>query len=376
MLQAGGCLRRTVPPPPPGGTYLSESAGASFEQAVLLEGPAVEEGANIARFTLQGAFRSKQKPEDVYIAAGDQGIVVSHTEGHTWQQITTPLASAVDVAVLENGVLVATGTGPEGQGFILRSLDEGLSWQTVLTIPVPTDERPFRIIGDRNVQATVILTIELDPFDGNRLYAGSNLGGILVGEQSAKVWRTIHSLTPERFDPSQSTTRSSVEKLMPSPHIKGQVLVITAEKKLWAVTSDGQTKITIPVEQTEQEKKFFIAKGDYAVVDAALSPANPDLMLVGVEGGVVLSRDRGQTWQVLPVPVESVINFNSLRVAVSPTNPNRFLVGINNVIYRSEDAGATWNTFSLGLTGYEITNILINPVNASKVLVITAPVNA
>lgn len=376
MVQAGGCLRRSVPPPPPGGTYLSESAGASFEQAVILEGPGTEEGANIARFSLQGAFRSKQKPEDIYIAAGDQGLVVSHTEGRTWREIPTPLSSAVDVAVLENGVLVATGTGPEGQGFIIRSLDEGLSWQTVLTIPIPTDERPFRIIGDRNVQATVILTIELDPFDGNRLYAGSNLGGILVGEQSAKVWRTIHSLTPERFDPSQSTTRSSVEKLIPSPHTRGEVLVITAEKKLWSVTAAGQTKVTIPVEQTEQEKKFFISKGDYAVLDAAFSLTNPGLLLAGAEGAIVVSRDRGQTWEVLPVPVEAVINFNSLRVAVSPTNPNRFLVGINNVVYRSEDAGATWNTFSLGLAGYEITNILINPVNASKVLVITAPVNA
>lgn len=375
-LQAGGCFRRTPAPPPPGGTYLSESAGASFEQAVTLEGEGVEEGSHTASFDLRGAFRSKQKPETVYIAAAEQGVVVSHNEGKTWQQIPTPLTSAEDVALLDNGVLVVTGTGPEGQGYVLRSLDEGKSWQTVLTIPVPSDERPFRIIGDRNVQAAVILTIEADPFDGNRLYAGSNLGGVLVGEQSAKVWKTIHTLTPERFDPSQSATRSSVTKLVPSPHVRGEVIIITAEKKMWRVTAAGQTKITVPVEQTEQEKKFFISKGDYSVLDMTFSLTNPSMLLVGAEGAVVLSRDQGQTWQVLPVPVQSVITFNSVRVTVSPTNANRFLVGINSVMYRSEDAGATWNAFSLGLPAHEIIDVLINPINASKVLLLTVPVNA
>lgn len=375
-LQAGGCLRRAPAPPPPGGTYLSESAGASFKQSVTLTGPEVAEGSHIARFNLQGSFRSKQKPETVYIAAGDQGLVVSHDEGKTWQQIATPLTSAVDVALLENGVLVATGTGPEGQGFILRSLDNGLSWQTVLTIPIPTDEGPFRIIGSRTIQAAIILTIELDPFDGNRLYAGSNLGGMLVGEQSGKVWRTIHTLTPERFDPSQSSSRSSVEKLVPSPHTRGEVVVITAENRLWRVTKDGQTKITIPVEQTEQEKKFFISKGDHEIKDVAFSRTNSNLLLAGVEGGVLLSRDAGSTWETLPVPVQSVITFNTIRASISPTNPNRFLVGINNVVYRSEDAGATWNTFSLGLPAHKITDILINPKNAAKVLLLTAPLEA
>lgn len=373
-LQAGGCLKRTPAPPPAGGTYLSESAGASFEQAVRLEGEGVEEGSHIANFDLRGAFRSKRKPETLYIAAAEQGVVVSHNEGKAWQHIPTPLTSAEDVALLDNGVLVATGTGPEGQGFVLRSLDEGKSWQTVLTIPVPSDERPFRIIGNRNVQAAVILTIEVDPFDGNRLYAGSNLGGVLVGEQSAKVWKTIHTLTPERFDPSQSATKSSVEKLVPSPHARGEVVVITAEKKLWRVTAAGQTKITIPVEQTEQEKKFFISKGDYSVVDVNFSLTNPNLLFAGVEGGVLLSRDKGQSWQLLPVPVESVITFNSVQVTISPTNASRFLVGINSVIYRSEDGGASWNTFSLGLPAHKITSILINPINASKVLLITAPI--
>lgn len=342
----------------------------------MQEGEGIEEGAHIARFDLRGAFRSKRKPETIYLAAGAQGLVVSHNEGRTWQVVLTPLTTAVDIAVLQNGVLVATGTGPEGQGFILRSLDEGKSWQTVLTIPVPEQQGPFRILGSNEVQGSVILTIEQDPFDGDRLYAGSNLGGVLVGEQSAKVWRTVHTLTPERFDPSQSAARSSVEKLAPSPHVRGEILIVTAENKLWRVTAEGQVKIAVPVEQTPQEARFFVSKGDHEVVDVAFSLTDPQVLLAGANDGVLVSRDAGTTWQELALPVESPIDFNSVRVAVSPTNTNRFLVAINGVIYRSEDAGTTWNTFSLGLIDHVVSDILINPVNAARVLVVTVPLNA
>lgn len=376
MLQAGGCLRRTPALPPPGGTYLSESAGASFEQSVKLEGEGVTEGSHLARFDLRGAHRPKNKPDTIYIAAAEEGIVVSDDSGKTWRQITTPLSSAEDVALLENGVLVATGTGPEGQGFIIRSLDSGKSWQTVLTVPIPVEQGPFQIVGGRAVIPSVVLTIEVDPFDGSRLYAGSNLGGVLVGEQSAKLWRTIHALTPGRFDPSQNSARSSIEKLVPSWHVEDELLIITAEHKLWRVTAGNQTEIPLPIEQTPEEQKFFISKGNYDIFDLALSPINKDLMLAGVGDAAVSSRDAGKTWQPLPVPVESQIRFNSIRVAISPTNANRFLIGINSVVYRSEDAGATWNTFSLGLPDHKIIDILINPLNASKVLLITDPLEA
>ena len=376
ILQTGGCLRRTPPPPPPGGTYLSKSAGASFEQSVILTGPDIVEGSHIAAFTLRGIHRPKHQPETIYIAADNQGLVVSRNGGESWEQITTPLTAAIDVVLLENGVLVATGSGPEGQGFVIRSPDDGLSWQTVLTVPVPVDQGPFQIIGNREVIASVILSIELDPFDGNRLYAGSNLGGVLVGEQSGKVWRTIHTLTPGRFDPSQNNTRSGVNVLVPSPHARGEILVITAENRLWRVNSSGQTEVTIPVEQTPAERQFFIAQGNHDVFAAAFSEQDENLLLAGIERGVAISRDGGVNWAELPVPVEAAVQFNSIRVAISPTNPNRFLVAINGVVYRSEDSGNTWNTFSLGLVSHIIAEISIHPANASRVLIVTRPVSA
>lgn len=340
----------------------------------MLTGEGVDEGEHIARFDLHGTHRPPHQPGTIYIAAGRQGLIVSNNEGITWQTIATPLTTTLDVALLANNTLVVTGTGPEGQGFLLRSPDGGQSWQTVLTVPVPVDAGPVKFVGGQTAVPSIVLTIEPDPFDANRLYAASNLGGILVGENSAKVWRTIHTLVPSRFNPSETQVRAGIKKLVPSPHKRGEVLVTNVEDKLWRVTEGNQSEIPVPVEQSEQEKKFFISKGNHSILDIAFAKTNPNLLLAGVDNAVVLSTDQGKTWQMLALPIESVIDFNTIRVAISPTNAKRFLVGVNGVVYRSEDSGATWNTFTLGLTEHAIVDILINPTNASKVLVVTRPI--
>src|SRR3989338_8696221 len=148
VLQLGGCSKTSVAPAPPGGTYFSESAGANFDQYVAIAG---EEGKHIANFPLAAAFRAPYNTSLIYIASGNRGIV--------------------------------------------KSEDGGKTWHNVLTIPLPK-KGSFALIGQAGVAPSVLLALTLDPFNTNRVYAGSSLGTIFVGEQSAKVWRSIHSIKP------------------------------------------------------------------------------------------------------------------------------------------------------------------------------------
>lgn len=357
-LALGGCAKRPVPPPPLGGTYLSESAGANFEQYVNIED---KEGEYIARLPLQAAHRPAHQPQTVYIAAGSSGLVVSKNGGQTWEVIPVPLAATSDVVALANGTLTVAGTGREGQGYILRSLDAGTSWQTVLTIPVPVTKRGFQFIQERSTAATVILSLEPDPLDPDRIYAGSNLGSIFAGEQSAKVWRTMVTLTaPSLTGINQQT---AITRLFPSPHQPGEIYLITADRALWRL-AEGQTKrLTIP--------KDFNTRRVYYVSFIANAP---QAVFVGVEDGAVISRDSGATWKELNLPVDTNSRFNSVVTVTSPTNSSRLLVAINSVVYRSEDGGQTWNTFDFVLPGHMIFDLLIDPTNASKVLAVTAPI--
>ncbi len=367
FLQLPGCTGDRLPPAPPGGVYRSTSAGASFDQAVNIAGQA---GEYIAQFELFSIFRAGQTPDNIYVAAGNNGLVESRDDGETWSVIATPLAQTLDVLLLKNGALVASGTDDDGQGYVVRSLDGGASWQTVFTVPVPLEvKRGLQIIQGASPVGSVVLSIELDPFNGDRIYAGSNLGTIFVGEQSAKLWKTIHTITNTGFNPTAQAGGASVQKIIPSPHTPGEVIVVTKQQTLLRVSAGKQEEIKVP-QYINTPPPFATGQGQKKVSDMAYIPQFPQAMLVGVEDGIVVTRDSGQSWIQLGLPVEPSQVFNSIVVAVSPTNVNRLLTAINNVVYRSEDGGQTWNTFSLGLPAHVITALSINPSNAGRVLLI------
>ena len=373
VLQASGCSSGGASLPAPGGVYSSESAGAHFDQSVAIAQS--EEGENVASFVLRGADRPANRPNEVYVAAGSNGIIFSSTGGADWQLITTPLTSVSDVVALLNGVLVAAGTDATGQGFVIRSADQGLSWQTVLTIPVPVKERRTLIGGSTQGSQSVVISIAPDPFRDDQVYAGTSLGNVLLGEQSAKTWRTISSLDDGSIASSQNRGKSAIVDIIPSPHVAGEVLLITTDGTLWRLSPEEKAELNIP-RNLEPTRRFSFSGRSRVVQGVAFISTDADVLLAGVDDGAVISRDRGETWQELPLPIDVTGDFNSATIAVSPTNNARILIGINGVVYRSEDGGLSWNTFSLGLKNHAITSLLIDPTNASNVLAITTPLGS
>lgn len=370
-LQLGGCFARPVPPPPPGGTYLSASAGANFDQSVNR----TDAEGYIAAFTLGHVTRPAHSPQMIYIAAGADDIVVSDNGGQSWAVIATPLSYVFDIAALENGTLVASGTDSGGQGYVVRSLDGAKSWEIVLTIPVPEKKQNLQLIKTKEAEQTaaVVLAIEVDPFDPDRIYAGSNVGDLYIGEQSAKTWRLAQTITFESVVSVQNQQRLATHQLIPSPHRPGEVYVITVTGALYRLQEGTQEVIRIPQDVSTRPSSVRAAKKVYSV---SFVPDFSDALFVGTQDGAVVSRDNGQTWTQLPIPISTTQQFNTSVVAVSPTNPARLLVAINEVVYRSEDGGETWNTFSLGLGTHNITSLLIDPTNAARVLAITSPVSS
>lgn len=373
VLQAGGCSRDAIKTAPTGGTYLSQSAGASFDQSGNIEG---QPGEYIAAFNLAGAYRAIHEPSLIAIAAGSHGIVVSTNNGMSWTVVGTPLKTTNDVVVLRNGTYVISGTDNAGQGFVLRSLDEGQSWQSVLTIPVPQSGRTINLIGGNTSTPSILVALTIDPFDLNHVYAGSNLGTIFSGEQSAKVWRTLYAVQRSPLDPVQDQATAGIRALVPSPHTSGELLVITGDRRLLKIKADKEEEIKVPTLIGEPAQIGFGSVGNRQVYDVSFIPGFPAALLVGVQNGAVVTRDGGQSWIELKVPVDAKQKFNTIATAVSPTNTNRILVAINSVIYRSEDGGQTWNTYALGLPNHWISYLSIDPSNASRVLLVTVPANS
>ncbi len=374
ILQASGCTSsRPATPPAAGGVYFSSSAGALFEQSVNLA-TAEESGLdNIAGFALQHAQRPAHSPQKILIGAGADGVAYSEDGGQHWQRIATPLNFVNDAALLRNGVLVASGTNGEGQGFIIRSADLGKSWDVVLTIPFPIDTGGFQLIKAPEVPTSRVVTLALDPFNEDQLYAGSSQGSIFVGEQSAKTWRMLHQLDENNLL-TNDRLGLSIRDIIPSPHRAGELLLVTQARTLVRVRDGEEKEINIPRDVASPQP--FNLTNHKRVFDATFVPGFPQALLVGVDDGAVSSRDGGATWTQLTLPVDQFKSFNTVAVAVSPTNTNRLFVAINNVVFRSEDAGKTWNSFSLNLLTHGITALLIDPTNASHVLAITTPIQS
>ena len=348
-LQLTGCLRRELPPPAPGGAYRSTSGGAQFDQSVRLVDDKDNLIGYIASLPLRTIHRPSTAPATLFATARGEGAVVSHDDGVTWRKINQPLTSITGLVALKSGVLLVSGTNEAGAGLVTRSLDSGVSWEDVLTIPAfkKSKSQFFEVIKPPPPPPVFVSSITLNPFHEDHVYVATSTGDLIAGEQSGKVWNNI------------LTTVSPIRKVAASPHQDRELLLVTTAGGLIR-SEDGQPKtIKLP----ERAK----------ALDVVYIQQFPSAILVGSDIGVFISRDRGDTWLELPLPISTSAPLRSVVVRVSPTNPDRFLVSVDSVLYRSEDGGETWNALSLDLPNHIITDISIDPTNAARVLLVTSP---
>lgn len=371
VLQLSGCVPGRGQSSVPGGVYFSTSAGANFSQVTKRTD---DPGETIAGFPLQRTHRPAHSPNTVLIGAATRGIIMSETGGESWRVIPTSLAVTVDVVVLPNGTLVASGSGEEGQGFIIRSLDAGKSWETVLTVPVPVKPGRFQLLREPQV-ASIFLSIEPDPFNPDRIYAGSTLGTIFAGDQSAKVWHTVTTIRGNPLTQANDQQAGLILDIIASPHTKDEIVMITAAGTLIRVNGAKESEIEIP-KTIGGNSIFGGVSGSRRIFDVAFIRQFPAALLVATENGAVVSRDNGKTWQELSVPADTAQKFNTSVVTASPSNPNRLFVAINDVVYRSEDGGQSWNTFDFKLDSFGITSLSIDPQNASRVIAVVEPIRS
>lgn len=363
LLQTTGCVpnQSSRPdPPPPGGTYISNSAGALFEQSVTLEG-----GGYIAGLALGAVHQPRHDPATWYIPAQGAGVVVSRDQGKTWHTVQTPLAATLGIVVLEDNVFVISGINEAGQAFVLRSLDEGRNWDTMLTIPVVAAKKKVTIFPEKPIPLQVV-TLAQDLKNPDLIYAGSNLGAIFVGEQSAKVWR--RSITVPG--------NAGVKAIKPSPYNEGEYLIVTVEGRLFKVIDEQISIVIFEYSPNPNDPNFRQPVPVGEVADAAYVPPVPEGILVAGKDRSAVSGDGGKNWRELKLPISAARKFNNAVTASSPTNEIRLFVAVNSVLYRSEDAGQTWHTFDSRLGNFMITDIFIDRTNAARMVITLAPIAA
>ena len=277
---------------------------------------------------------SPVNPERAYLAAYEAGVYRTDDAGVTWRHIDsypTEYAHSVLAHPVEPDAVYA-GSEPAA---VFQSKDAGESWQECSgfrAVPESTAWGFHAPTRDSHVR-----DLRVSPGDPNHLYAGIEVGGMVRSKDGGSSWQQLPGLDDDIHCVNLSTTRPQ------------RVYVATASAPYrtddggdnWELINDGLDRrytlhvaaapddadlvlVTVSENARRNNPQFYRSTDggqSWRLVEGLGSGENPEDMVVafewdphspghvyaGTDGGKLFcSRDRGESWEQLPVTLPSV----------------------------------------------------------------------
>jgi len=266
-------------------------------------------------------FVTTAHPADpsVVFAGTDEGIFRSRDRGKSFDKIDSPMDSyqvwriAFDPADPDT---IFTGTSPSA---LFRSRDGGDHWEK-LTVDM-AESCP-------NVRVPRVTALVVDPSDHNIVWAGVEVDGVRRSLDGGDTWSRING---GLSDPDIHGMAVSVEDpktvLTSTP---GEVFISTDTGESW---------------QGLGVRKHF--EFPYCR-DIVVKKSDPNVLFVaagegpfGSTGNIQRSKDRGQTWEAVPLPVEP--NTPIWAFAAHEADPDLIMACSHyGELYSTSDGGDSW----------------------------------
>jgi photosystem II stability/assembly factor-like uncharacterized protein len=162
--------------------------------------------------------------------------------------------------------------------------------------------------------------------DSGLVYLGTNDGQLFKSTDSGSSWNLLY--------PGIRRRQFVIDVIAEDPGNAEHVYVGG-----WNLRSDGGGLFeSRDAGNTWQQIKLPVA--DAAVRSFAISKKHPGYMIAGTGAGIFVSANRGKTWLQRGRKIEAFRKAES--VAINPGNPNLLFVGTWHLSYRSTDFGKTW----------------------------------
>lgn len=333
-----------------GGFFISEDGGLTWKQSV--EGMGVRDVFSI--------YQSETEPETIY-AGTNSGLFRSENRGLSWAQVKRidPAAeqlspkpldpTSADLASMPGQTAAAPTRKPAAKRPVpavktskvtqSRGKKSGASKKAAPLAPAaPVD--PQNVLADLQTQVFMLSPLKLRPGLSNQSF---NQNGTAAEGPSAPAASLAENPAPLVEAPTPGFVAITWEGLFRSAD----------EKKGWQA-------LKLPNGASNDGN----ANARLTLTALATSPHAPGLILLGTETGLLISRDNGDNFEVLPLG-EKPMRIRAL--TFDPRTAETIYVGTTEGFFRSLDGGRTWEQRGGGMPMLvEVSAISVNLLNPDE----------
>ncbi|MFQ6030841.1 MAG: WD40/YVTN/BNR-like repeat-containing protein [Dehalococcoidia bacterium] len=260
-------------------------------------------------------------PEIVF-AGTDQGLYHSDDAGEKWQKMDSPLSPyCVWALTIDAGdpQTMYAGTGTPTPAALFRSADGGKTWE----------KSSMEAAAEcANVGIPRVTGVAIDPVNRGNIWVGLEVDGVRHSSDGGDTWQTINGAIPN-LDVHNVAVAGGPPK----------TVIVVVNNDVYTSVDDGATWAALDIRQKfpmTYPRGITVQPGHPNVIFVTIGDATP-----GRTGTVMRSKDTGQTWESLTLPVEP--NTAMWVVNIEPADSEVVLAGSRyGYLYRSEDGGDSW----------------------------------
>jgi photosystem II stability/assembly factor-like uncharacterized protein len=269
---------------------------------------------------------------------GKVGVFRRGAAGGEWQHVLSDLETHALLVHPADPDVVLAGTA-DG---VWRSTDRGATFQRAG-------------FPDKGKQ---IWSFLVDSRDGNRIYAGGSPVDIYRSDDRGGSWRRLPN--PGIKDRATAPFAVRVMRMVQHPGRPDEIYAALEVNGVIRTTDGGETWADCSADLIRLSElphlKSRIVSDTFAegMLDGhaiAISPADPDAVVLACRMGLFRSADKGRSWQDMEMKRFSPVTYGR-DVKVAPQDPKTMYCALSVAaaskdggVYRSRDAGRTWRRF-------------------------------
>jgi len=294
--------------------------------------------------------------------AGRVGVFRRAAAGGAWQHVLTEREAFTVVVHPRNPEVVFAGTA-DG---VWRSQDRGATFARA--------EFP-----DHGKQ---IWSFLVDASDPDRIYAGGSPVDVYRSEDGGKNWRRLPR--PAVKERASAPFAARVMRMAQHPARPNEIYAALEVNGVIRTRDGGETwedcsADLIRLSELPHLKSKIVsdtfAEGMLDGHAIAISPAEPDAVILAVRMGLFRTVDQGRSWQDMEMKRFSPVTYGR-DVRVSPQDPNTLYAALSVAaashdggLYQSRDTGKTWRRFDKVKVNGTIMSVALHPTDPQQVYI-------